>query len=164
MKNTILNLTVIAALGATFATSAFAANSAEQTVTYQVSAINELAVSGNPGALIVNAAVAGSAPSSVSDSSTSYSITTNEVSRKITGSIDSNMPSGLTLTVALVAPSEATSAGALSLSTVAVDLVTGIDTLNESAKGITYDLSATSAAGVVPSASKTVTLTITAGA
>ena len=164
MKNTILNLTVIAALGATFAASAFAASTAEQTVTYQVSAINELAVSGNPEALIVNAAVAGSAPGSVSDSSTSYAITTNESNRKITGSLNTAMPSGVSLSASLAAPAGGSSAGAVALTAVAQDLVTGISALNESGKVITYNLSATAAAGVVPSASKTVTLTVTAGA
>jgi hypothetical protein len=49
------------------------------------------------------------------------------------------------------------------LGTSASDVVTGISTLNESAKNITYKFSASSAAGVVPSDSKTVTLTVTAG-
>ena len=38
------------AVGMVVSAGAFAADSAEQTVTYEVSAINELAVSGNPGA------------------------------------------------------------------------------------------------------------------
>ena len=164
MKNTILNLTVIAALGATFAASAFAASSATQSVTYEVSAINELSVSSSSVSLTVNAAVAGSAPTAASDSSTSYAITTNESNRKITGSLNTAMPSGVSLSASLAAPTGGSSAGAVALTAVAQDLVTGISTLNESAKAITYDLSATSAAGVVPSASKTVTLTITAGA
>lgn len=163
MKNAILNLTVIAALGATFAASAFAASSATQTVTYEVSAINELTVSGNPGALVVNAAVAGSAPSSKSDSSTTYAITTNETNRKITGALNTAMPAGVSLSVNLAAPTGGTSAGAVALTALAQNLVTGISNLNESAKTITYSLSATSAAGVVPSATKTVTLTITSG-
>jgi hypothetical protein len=48
------------------------------------------------------------------------------------------------------------------LTAVAADFVTGISTLNETAKSITYGLSATSAAGVVASATKTVTFTIAA--
>jgi len=73
------------------------------------------------------------------------------------------MPAGITLTIDLVAPTGGTSAGDVSLSTVAADAVTGISTLAESSKMIAYKLSATIAAGVVASASKTVTLTITAG-
>lgn len=141
---------------------AMASNIVTQTVTYQVDAINEISVSGNPAALIITAATAGSAPNSVNDASTTYAITTNETSRKITGAINTAMPTGLTLTVQLAAPTGGTSAGAVTLTAVAADLVTGISTLNESTKTITYQLSATSAAGVVPSATKTVTLTLTA--
>lgn len=142
---------------------AFAGSTATQTVTYEVAAINELSVSAATVSLIVNSATAGSAPNAVTDATTSYAITTNETNRKITGSLNSNMPAGVTLSATLAAPTGATSGGKLSLSTTAADLVTGISTLNQSGKTITYELSATSAAGVVPSASKTVTLTITAG-
>jgi hypothetical protein len=140
---------------------AIAATTATQTVTYEVTAINAISVSsGGPLTITVNAATAGSAPTAATDATTTYAVTTNETGQKITGEINSNMPAGVTLTVALVAPTGGTSTGATSLSTVAADLVTGIATLNESGKTITYSLSATSAAGVVGSASKTVTLTI----
>lgn len=142
---------------------AMASETATQTVTYEVTAINELGVSGNPGALVVNAAVAGSAPTEVTDASTTYAITTNESNRKITGAINTAMPAGVTLTANLAAPTGGTSAGALALTAIAQDFVTGISTLNETGKVITYGLSATSAAGVVPSATKTVTITIAAG-
>lgn len=142
---------------------AMAASSTTQTVTYAVSAINEISVSGNPAALTVSTATAGSAPNSVSDATTTYAITTNETGKKITGAINTAMPAGVTLTVNLTAPTGGTSAGATSLGTSASNLVTGITTLNESGKTITYSLSATSAAGVVSSASKTVTLTVVDG-
>ena len=142
---------------------AFAASSATQTVTYQVSAINEVSVSGNPSALIVSAATAGSEPTAVTDASTSYSITTNGSSKKITGAINSAMPSNTLLKITLVAPTGGTSAGQITLSTSAQDLVTGISTLAESGKTITYEFSATVDAGVVSSASKTVTLTVADG-
>jgi len=145
-----------------FSGLAMASNIATQTVTYEVQAINEISVSGNPAALIVNAAVAGSAPTAVSNSSTTYAITTNQTTRKITGAINTAMPSGLTLTVTLAAPTGGSSAGAVTLTAVAADLVTGISTLNESGSIITYNLSATSAAGVVTSDTRTVTLTLTA--
>jgi hypothetical protein len=151
---------IIAGLGAG---TAFAGNTAQQTVTYEVQAINELAVSSPTASLTVNSATAGSAPSVATDTSTSYAITTNQEGRKITGVINSNMPTGVTLSVTLAAPTGATSLGKQALSTLAADLVTGISTLNESSKGISYELAATSAAGVVASATKTVTLTITAG-
>lgn len=146
------------------ASHALAGDTASQTVTFQVTPINELSVSGNPGALVVSTATAGQAPDIVSDASTTYAITTNESDRKITGAINTAMPSGVTLRVALQAPAgSGTSQGPTALTTTAQDLVTGISTLNEASRAITYSLQASSAAGVVPSASKTVTLTILAG-
>jgi len=155
----------VTALGMILGSSSLlATNTATQTVTIAVSAINELSVSGNPGALTISAATAGSAPTSVSDASTTYAITTNESTRKITAAIGVAMPAGTTLTANLAAPTGGTSAGALALSTTAVDVVTGITKLNESGKSITYSLSATSAAGTVSSTTRTVTLTVVAGA
>ena len=164
MNKFILNIALVTVISASFAASTFAASSATQTVTYEVSAINELSVSSPTVSLTVNAASAGSAPTAATNSATSYAITTNEAGRKITGSINSDMPTGVTLAVALAAPSTGFSLGSQSLSTTAVDLVNSIEAVNGSALGISYSLSATSAAGVVPSASKTVTLTITAEA
>lgn len=144
--------------------SAFAADNVNQTVTYQVTAINEISVSGNPAALVINSATAGSEPDDASDNSTSYSITTNESSKKITGAVNTAMPSNTSLKVTLTAPTGGTSAGEVTLSTSAQDLVTGISTLAESGKTISYVFSATTSAGVVSSASKTVTLTVADGA
>lgn len=134
-----------------------------QTVTYSVSAINEMSVSGNPGALNIITAMAGSAPTSVTDATTTWAITTNQTGTKIQAAINSAMPSGMILNLTMAAPSGATSAGAVSLGIVAADVVTGISNLNESAKAVTYSLAATAAAGVVASASKTVTYTVVAG-
>ena len=142
---------------------AFAGNSTTQTVTFQVNAINEITVSGNPGSLIVNTATAGSEPDQVSDSSTTYNITTNGSNKKITGQLDSDMPSYTTLTVNLTAPSSGTSAGDVTLSAGAANLVTGINKKKGSSLGITYKFSATVDAGIVSSASRTATLTILDG-
>ncbi len=141
---------------------AVAGPTAQQTVTYEVSAINELSVSAATASLTVNSATAGAAPNAATDTSTTYAITTNELNRKITGSINTDMPSGVTLSVSLAAPTGAFSLGKTLLTSSAADLVLDISTLNESNKAISYELAATSAAGVVPSATKTVTLTITA--
>jgi len=142
---------------------AMAANVSTQTVTYAVDAINEFNVSGDPGTLTINTAVAGSPPTSVEDSTTTYAITTNQTGRIITGAINTAMPAGVTLTVALAAPTGGSGGTDVTLTGTAATLVTGITTLNESGLAITYKLSATSAAGVVSSANKTVTFTIAAG-
>jgi len=137
------------------------AQTANQTVTFQVDAINQIAFSGSPS-LTINTATAGSNPTQAT-AVANWAVTTNQTGAKITASIGSNMPAGLTLQVNLSAPAGASSAGAQSLSTTAVDLVTGITKLAQSAMGVTYSLDATPAAGVVASQSRTVTYTITGG-
>jgi len=141
----------------------YAADNIGQTVTYQVSSIDEISVNGNPGALVVNTAVPGSQPTAATDASTSYSITTNNSSRKITGNIDSAMPDETALKVSLAAPTGGSSAGQVTLSTTAQDMVTGISTLAESGQSISYEFSATLAAGIISSSQRTVTLTIADG-
>jgi hypothetical protein len=143
------------------ASSAASAQTATQVVTFQVDAINQIAFSGSPS-LVVNAATAGSDPTSAT-ASASWAVTTNQSGAKITASINSNMPGGLTLSVNLTAPTGGSSAGAQSLSTTAVDVVTSITKLAQGALGVTYSLDATAAAGVVSSTTRTVTYTITGG-
>ena len=133
-----------------------------QTVTFQVSAINQIAVTGAPS-LTINAAVAGSAPTSVTSAANTWSVTTNQSTAMITASIPLAMPVGLTLSANLTAPAGATSTGLTALGTVAVNVVTGITKLNSAALGLTYQLDATAAAGVVSSATRVVTYTITGG-
>lgn len=138
----------------------FGASSANATVSFGVNAINEISLSGNPATLTINSATAGSNPTSASDSSTTYSITTNQTSKVITGSIDSNMPSGLTLSISLIAPSGATSAGSVAMTTTPQNLVTSISSVAQSSLGITYVLSASSLAASQGPLMRTVTYTI----
>ncbi|MFA4947012.1 MAG: hypothetical protein WC674_00695 [Candidatus Krumholzibacteriia bacterium] len=140
--------------------TAFAASSTTQTVTYQVSAINEISVSGNPGALIVSAATAGSQPTAVTDATTTYAITTNGSLKRITGVLNTAMPANTSLKVTVTAPSTGTGAGQVTLTATAANLVTAIGAVAQSGIAISYEFSATAAAGVVASAQKTVTLTV----
>jgi hypothetical protein len=143
------------------ATSA-AAQTATQTVTFQVDAINQVGVTGSP-TLDINAAVAGNAPTSVTSAGNTWAVTCNQTGAKITASIGSAMPVGVTLSATLGAPAGATSAGIKSLSTAAADMVTGITKLNASGLTLTYQLDATAAAGVITSTTRVVTYTITGG-
>ena len=155
------NIAIAAAFVAAAAATTAHAQTATQSVGFEVQAISQIAFTGSPS-LVISSATAGSAPTSATGSAT-YAVTTNETNQKITAEIDSDMPSGVTLSVNLAAPSGASSAGAVSLGTAAQDVVTGISTLNASGLSVGYTLSATSAAGVVPADSRTVTYTITAG-
>ena len=143
------------------AASAASAQTATQTVTFQVDAINQIAFSGSPS-LVINTATAGSAPTAAT-ASANWAVTTNQTGAKVTASIGSAMPAGVTLSVNLGAPAGASSAGAQELSTTAVDLVTGLTKVAQGTLGVTYSLTATAAAGVVSSTSRTVTYTITGG-
>jgi hypothetical protein len=144
-----------------FAAATASAQTATQSVTFQVDAINQIALSGSPS-LVVNTATAGSAPTQASAAAT-WAVTTNQTGAKITASINSAMPAGLDLQVNMSAPAGGSSAGAQTLSTTAVDVVTGITKLAQSGISVGYTLDATAAAGVVASTSRTVTYTITGG-
>ena len=154
------SLVLIAALVAVAPTAQ--AQTATQTVTFQVNAINQIAFAGAPS-LTITTATAGSAPTSVTDATATWAVTTNQTGAKISASLATNMPAGLTLNSTLVAPTGGTSAGLQALSTTSVDLVTGITKLAQGSLGVSYRLDATAAAGVVASATKVVTYTISGG-
>ena len=155
LKNTLRAFALIAL-------TATAAQAQTQTVTFAVNAINQIAFTGAPS-LTITTAVAGSAPTSVTDATSSWAVTTNQTGAKISASIPTIMPTGLTLSASLAAPAGATSAGFQALGTSAVDLVTVITKLNQGSLGVSYKLDATAAAGVVTSSTRLVTYTITGG-
>ena len=70
------------------------------------------------------------------------------------------MPTGVTLSVNLQAPTGGTSAGTVALSTIAANLVTGVSQVAQGSLTVTYTLSATAAAAVVTT-NPTVTVTYT---
>ena len=154
--------TAVALAFVAFAAVSAQAQTATQTVTFEVKPINQIAFVGAPS-LTITTAVAGSAPTSVTDATATWAVTTNQTTAKITASIPLAMPAGLTLSANLTAPAVGTSAGLTALGTVATDMVTGITKTNGSLLGITYQLDATSAAGVVASGTRVVTYTITGG-
>jgi hypothetical protein len=120
----------------------------------------QLSVSGSPAQMTVSAAVAGSSPIGVSNASTTYSVSSSPSSGHfaITARINTAMPAGVTLTVRLAA-SKGVSAGAVTLNTTSKNVVTGI-TQSMFGQSITYTLTATPAAGVVPVQTRQVTLTL----
>ena len=155
-RNVIMSVFLIAAAATA------KAQTATQTVTFQVDAINQVAVAGTP-TLTITAAVAGGAPTSVTSTGNTWAVTTNQTGAKITASIGSALPSGVTLSANMAAPSGGTSAGYQSLGTTAVDLVTGITKLNATGLSLSYKLDATAAAGTLSSTTRVVTYTITGG-
>ena len=154
---------VIVTVAALAAPVSVDAQSATQVVRFQVNAINQIAVSGNPAPLVLNSAAAGSAPTSVTANGSTYAITTNEANQKITASIDQALPIGVTLDVTLAAPAGAASIASVPLSTSGADVVTGISSVAAGALPITYRLSATPTVQMAAPAARTVTFTIVSG-
>ena len=127
----------------------------------RAAAAQTLTVSGSPGAMTITSAVAGSDPTSVSNSATTYSAVV-ALTSHITAAIGSNMPTDVTLTMNLAVGAGATSAGPIALDVTARNVVTNI-TSSQLNKTITYNLSALASAGVIASQSRVVTLTIVLG-
>lgn len=139
-----------------------AAQSDTQVVTIVVADINEIAVSSGTLSLTINSATAGSNPDADTDATTTYDITTNGSSKKITAALGSAYATGISLALTLGAPTGASSSGAVTLTTVAQDMVTGITKLAETGVSISYTASATAAAvSNGAGEAQTVTLTIT---
>jgi hypothetical protein len=138
----------------------YAGTSATQLVTYEVRPISEISVSGNPQPLIIWKAEAGSEPVEVTDSSTSYSITSNSHNSKITGMINENMPASTELLCTLQAPDEGQSQSQVKLINTPKELVSLINKKNISNLTITYIFRAQVDAGQIESQQKIITFTI----
>ena len=120
-----------------------------------------LSVSGSPAPFTITTAVAGSAPTPITDGVTTYFVKAKNAAgpQKISAQLDAPMPLGTTLTVQMVASPGATSMGAVSLDATARNVVINIVRDAGATYGITYVFSATVAAGVVPMQTRTVTFT-----
>jgi hypothetical protein len=151
------------ALALALIASAGTAGAQTQTVNFQVQGINQVSFTSTPVTLTITTAVAGSDPTPVTDASSVWAITTNQSNAKISASINSAMPAGVTLSVGLAAPVGTTNAGTVALSATPQDLVSGITKLKAAGQSVTYTLSATTAAGVIASDSRVVTYTLTPG-
>jgi len=169
MKKVLVVSLLVTALIASLGVLSVAATTGAQTLTYEVTAINEISVSGTPSLTVITA-VAGQDPTFVEDDTdNTYSVTTNSTSaKKITVGLNSDMTSGLTLLVKMASPTiGATGKDAYvdisNTATTAANVLTAITKTNgvENAAAITYKLSATAAAGVIASDTRTVTFTLT---
>jgi hypothetical protein len=120
-----------------------------------------LTVSGSPAAMTITSAIAGSDPTSISNSSTTYTAVV-VIPSHITAALGSNMPSGVTLTISLAVAAGATSSGPVALDVTARNVVTNV-TATQITQAITYNLSALASAGVIASQTRIVTLTLVTG-
>jgi len=153
----------------------FAQSFANQTVTMQISAIGAIGVSGNPAALTVSApGIPGNLPDNPTDNTT-YARYTSTVATGVTRRITANWgvaeaaPAGCSLLLTATPsgqPTEGSTAGQITMSGVATDIVTGIGscatgTGATSGAQLTYVLSVTSMAALVAGDDHTVTITLT---
>ncbi len=159
-------LVALVALSAFAFEASFAQASATQNLTLAVNTVYKIATSGNPGALTITTGTAGTdALTSVSDASTTYSMTQNFGNTvKITANLDAALPSGYTLQINL-GSSKGTSAGTVDISNAtsgsALNVVTGVNRGADAGQAITYTFSALASAGTLSSTAKVVTLTLT---
>jgi len=162
MKKSLILLALVVAV----AYDAFSQATATQNLTLAVNAVYKISTSSNPGAMTITTGTAGTdALSSVSDNSTTYSITQNFGNTvKVTANLDAALPVGYTLQINM-ASAQGTSAGNVDISNAtsgsAVNVVTAINRGADAAKAISYTFSALASAGTLSSTGKTVTLTLT---
>jgi hypothetical protein len=162
----IIGILAVAVLSSVIVESSFAQATATQNVTLAVNTVYRIATSGNPSPLTITTGTAGvDALTSVSDASTSYSLTQNFGNTvKVTAHLDAALASGYILDLNL-ASTKGTSAGTVDISNAtsgsAVDIVTNIARGADAGQIITYTFSATASAGTLASTTKVVTLTLT---
>jgi len=165
MKKSIVILGV-AILSMALVSNVMAQATATQTVSLAVNSVYKISTSGNPGALTITTGTAGTnALTSVSDNTTTYSITQNVAGTvKLTAYLNSALTAGYKLEMNL-ASTKGTSAGTVDVSNAtsgsAVDVVTAIGLGADAAQAIAYTFSADASAGTLASTNKTVTLTLT---
>lgn len=135
---------------------AMAEDAVQQTITVRIEAINEVSVNGELNTLVIS-----SQKESAADKAT-WAVTTNETNKGLVGSIDADMPPGVTLCVELEAPNKAFSNGPVVLSTTPQDLVTGVSRVAEANLKAVYTLT-TESESRVEQWQRVLTLTLTDG-
>ena len=108
-----------------------------------------ISLSADPQMLIVSEAVAGSTPHPATDATTTYSLDLGQTS-SILARLDGPLPTGVTLRIRLFPPAGAADMGVVTLTTLSQTVVASIPAGTYTGYGITYELSATVEAGVVP--------------
>ena len=167
MSRTLLTLLTLGLFAAAPALAQDA--SASQDVTIEVLPINVLEIPvGTVTMTIDGVDPATGLPQPVTDASTSYNVTTNGDTMKITGALDSEYGDGLTLRVLLAVPTASGSGNSgtavqRTLSTTSQDLINGMARVSDTGMAITY--TAEASVEVLPNTSdtRTVTYTLTDG-
>lgn len=137
-------------------------SSVTQTLTVEVKPITKIAVSGNPGALLITDVNASSEVLAVSDNNSKYSMLTNLDNMKIVASINDPMPSGTRLLLRLES-SKGLSDGLVDVSNARspVEVVSSLGKGSDLNQTISYTFAADASAGQISTDSRVITLTLT---
>ena len=137
-------------------------SSVTQMLTVEVKPITKIAVTGNPGALLITDVNASSDVLTVSDNNSKYSMVTNLDNMKIVASINDPMPAGTRLLLRLES-SKGVSDGLVDVSsaTSPVDVVTSLGKASDLNQTITYTFAADASVGQISTDSRVITLTLT---
>ena len=150
---------LVAVLLTGFISVAWAADNDDHQVTVTVNAINELAVTGGDITLTISSATAGQNPNQATNNTCGLEWTVNTTNKKIT--VATNQATfAHALRVQAASVSGGTSAGEVTISDTAQDLVTGVATTLGTCT-LNYRATATAAQGT-QSVAHTITFTITA--
>ena len=152
----LITSTVLIILGATFV---WAGSNDNHTVTVQVNAINELAITGGNKTLTISMATAGQDPTNATNTQCNLAWTTNETGKKVTVATSIETPN-FTLKVEATSVTGGTSAGDVTVTDDAADFVTGVEETTGNCT-LFYTASATAAQGT-GSDVHTITYTLTA--
>jgi hypothetical protein len=115
-----------------------AGNTAQQKVTYSIDPINEISINQGTNSLVMTI------DDSKNEGKAIWAITTNENNKRVVGSLDEDMPSGIKLFLELQAPEGSQSNGPVSMSANPQDLVNNISRVAKGDLNITYKLVAKS--------------------
>ncbi len=142
-----------------FCSAVFASVEQQQSIIFSIVAGNQIGPISGPSPVFI-------LPGCGCDSSTcsnTYAVSTNETNKKITGSLDADMPSGVILQVNLSPPDGARSMGMQTLSATPVDLVLEVSMVSEVGLSLIYTFSVKGPLPSMTSASRVVTYTLTDG-
>lgn len=134
-------------------------NSAQQLVTFSVSATNQIGP------------IEGAAPvfsldgklGQCAECKNMYTIFTNEENKKVVAYLDQDMPAGVILCVSLSPPKNGRSTGKQKLSSVPADLLVEVSKVSEAQLELSYEMMITEESGVIKQGTRTVTFVMTDG-
>ena len=120
-----------------------------------------MTLSGEPSALVIDAATPGDAPQSVADEVTTYSMTV-DARTDVLVQLDAPLPAGVTLELWMEAPAGAVAVGPIAVSTVPQRVVRDVPAGTHLGLRVSYEMTASVRAGVVAFDARQLTFSMSA--